>query len=1029
MSKRYPGNFITGNPVALSQTSNTGVWDLKDNYQATNNNTWQESDGIYEISKSLRFRASASAYFSKVPSTSGNRNKFTLSMWVKWTGQGAQLFSVTSGVGTSTQEDNRLSVEMTSSGGFNFYELASASFASQKYSAAAFRDPSAWYHLIVAVDYTQASGNDRIKMYVNGVQLSSFSATTTPAQNLTSYISGSGNGHYIGGVVKYYTAYYDGHVTEFNYIDGQQLDPSYFGYTDSITGIWQPKPYTGTYGTNGFYLPFSDNNSLTNLGRNFAGSNYLSYSSDFTNASYWTLSGVTNGTANSATAPDGTSTAYKIKEKNTGTGFHYTFQSITLTSGVTYTMSCYAKAAERSIFYFDVSQGLAGVYFDLANAKVGTQSSGYVGSMQFIGNGWYRCSVTFTASATGTWYFQPGTSTGDGVYSYLGTNDFGLYIWGPSYNIGSTPDTYISTTAQIKNDWTPNNFSLTAGATYDSMVDSPTNVFTTATDTGGVVPGNYATVNSLVRGPSNYSDSPTPNLTNGNLTINLPSGTGYGWHHSSLAVPASGYWYAEIAMVSGTYNGANNNIVGVTSVNNPTNMSGLGLGFSTGTYGYWDGDRTTGTFRNNSTTSQSVAGFTTGDTLMVALGNGNLWFGKNGTWLGTGSPNPSTGTSPAYTGLSGDYFFSIVNYTSPYGYTSNVNFGNRPFTYTPPTGFKSLNTTNLQALGTTAVAKTAIQANKWFDANLYGGFGTTQKITNAGGFQPDLVWVKSRSNATYNHILVDSVRGAGNILSTDLTSAEGSAAGYWITGLETDGFTLGSAGANGTNASGSSYVGWQWKQSPQSGFNIVTYSGSGTRTISHNLGVAPSMIILKGRNVTDQWTVGHAYLNGGVNPWNYGLPLNGTATLQTNSTFWNNTAPTSSSFTVGSWDAGYNMVAYLWAEVPGFSKFGSYTGNGSTDGPFIYTGFRPKFVMMKVASGTTHDWVILDSARNTANWNSAITNVLFANTADAESSGWTFDFVSNGIKIRYNGRPNNSGDTYIYAAFAESPFGLNNRAR
>jgi len=324
-------------------------------------------------------------------------------------------------------------------------------------------------------------------------------------------------------------------------------------------------------------------------------------------------------------------------------------------------------------------------------------------------------------------------------------------------------------------------------------------------------------------------------------------------------------------------------------------------------------------------------------------------------------------------------------------------------------------------------------------ASLYTGTGSTglavSNLTNSVGFQPDFLWIKSRNTAT-NHMLVDSVRGVTKVLESDTTQAEGtSTGGSGILTFDTSGFTNGTdtstAGSN--NASGRTYVAWQWKAggsavsntngtitssvsaNTTSGFSIVTYTST-TGTVGHGLGVAPAMIIIKPRNNTDQWTVGHVGLGG----WQYGIPLNTTAATQTNTGFWNSTAPTSSVFSVGSWSNGFNMVAYCWAPIAGYSAFGSYTGNGSADGPFVYLGFRPRFIMIK-RTDAVGNWEVLDSSRNPSN---AANLALYPNLSNVEDTSPTDDFLSNGFKIRTatDSNQNTSGGTYIYAAFAENPF-------
>jgi hypothetical protein len=335
------------------------------------------------------------------------------------------------------------------------------------------------------------------------------------------------------------------------------------------------------------------------------------------------------------------------------------------------------------------------------------------------------------------------------------------------------------------------------------------------------------------------------------------------------------------------------------------------------------------------------------------------------------------------------------------------------------------------------------------NATLYTGDGTTSKTIANGvagqSFQPDFVWIKCRSQG-YRHSVFDVVRGFGQHLQPSFTDPEntvGTTAGTsFFLGATSTGFTVGVptsgtySGNLGTNDSGATFVGWNWKAggtavsntsgsitsqvsaNTTSGFSVVTYTST-TGTVGHGLGVAPAMIIMKGRNVNDQWTVGHKDLNGGSSPWNYGIPLNTTASTQTNSGFWNNTAPTSTVFSQGSWDGGYTKVAYCWAPIAGYSAFGSYTGNGSADGTFVYTGFRPRFLMIK-RTDTTSNWFILDTSRDTYN---VSTDLLFPNLSDAEdASSPRMDILSNGFKNRQAAVMNASGGTFIYAAFAENPF-------
>ena len=330
---------------------------------------------------------------------------------------------------------------------------------------------------------------------------------------------------------------------------------------------------------------------------------------------------------------------------------------------------------------------------------------------------------------------------------------------------------------------------------------------------------------------------------------------------------------------------------------------------------------------------------------------------------------------------------------------------------------------------------TIVKGSNYMQAVLYTGTGATQTISGLD-FQPDLVWIKSRSAAT-DHKLTDAVRGVTKALVSNSTAAETTDT-TGITAFTSTGFTL---GANSTyNNSGATYVAWCWKAggttssntngtitssvsvNASAGFSVVTYTGTGVNaTVGHGLGVAPKLIICKARSTTGSWQTYHASLTGTT-----GIFLDLTSAAFASSVYWNNTNPTSSVFSIGTSSfvnvASQTQVAYCWSEIDGFSKFGSYTGNGSADGPFVYTGFRPKFLLIK-STAATGNWWMYDTSRSTYNLASVF---LYANASDAEVSDTTngLDMLSNGFKLRVVGnyQPNTNGGTFIYAAFAENPF-------
>jgi hypothetical protein len=320
------------------------------------------------------------------------------------------------------------------------------------------------------------------------------------------------------------------------------------------------------------------------------------------------------------------------------------------------------------------------------------------------------------------------------------------------------------------------------------------------------------------------------------------------------------------------------------------------------------------------------------------------------------------------------------------------------------------------------------------DAVLWTGDGTSNR-TISTNFNPDFLWIKPRSLAESNS-LFDKIRGDGVRLVTNSTSAESNIT--WAK-LISNGFQVDDTTFNNSSAT---FVGWHWlangsglsntsgsitstvSANTTAGFSVVTFSNPTTgSTIGHGLGVAPKMMIVKDRGNVSNWQVYHASLGNNAN-----LRLNLTDAQNTPSNLWDTTTPTSTVFTFGSGFAGsYSYVVYCWAEIAGFSKFGSYTGNGSADGPFVYLGFRPKFVIFKDYSNA-HSWVMVDSSRNTYN---VAGDYLRAESSAAENATYSVanntavDFLSNGFKLRnagVNSGENNGSSNYIYMAFAENPF-------
>jgi len=312
----------------------------------------------------------------------------------------------------------------------------------------------------------------------------------------------------------------------------------------------------------------------------------------------------------------------------------------------------------------------------------------------------------------------------------------------------------------------------------------------------------------------------------------------------------------------------------------------------------------------------------------------------------------------------------------------------------------------------------------YFQVVTYTGNGSANHAITLPGttdMQPDLVWIKNR-DATDSHCLFDAVRGATKVIHSDSTAAESTDADT-LDSFTSDGFQVDADVKVNTNTE--KYVAWCWKESADAGFDILTYTGNLTddTDISHSLSAVPHFFIIKNRASVEHWHVYH-HKNTSA-PETDTLYLNRTAATYDDVTSYSDEAPTSSVFTLGSTVAvnedGSSMVWYGWSEKQGFSKFGSYTGNGNVDGPFLYCGFRPAFILIKRTTAAA-DWQNMDHRRGTGNGNPAHEQ-LWASTSNAESSDYDQDFVSNGFKLRNTGtHRNGAGDTYVFAAFAYSPF-------
>ena len=781
-----------------------------------NNNLLLTADAAtsaYQVQRSLRFNSADSAYCSRVFSTAGNRQTWTWSGWVKraTNNQFQMLFTGAAGSFNSWIgfEDSAFG-----NGDLLVFYTGNGSSGQLLYTNSVFRDSSAWYHIQVVLDTTNATESERCILYVNGIRQA---RNGTIPQNWTPVINGAIE-HNIARNTNL-NQYFNGYLADVHFIDGQALTPSSFTETNATTGQLVPKAYTGSYGTNGFKLNFSDNSAAT-------------------------------------------------------------------------------------------------------AATLGADSSG---------NG---------------------------------------------------------------NNWTPNNLSVTAGTGNDSLTDTPTS-YGTDTGAGGEVRGNYATLNPLDN---------TATLSNGNLDVTWAPAS-YASSYGTIAIPSTGSWYYEC---------------NVTSTPSAGDLW-FGISLSAGVGALFNTTASFVLYRyqplkgiDNVYTAYGNA-FTLGDVIGVAINvnGGQITFYKNGVSQGAISYS-----------LTGKIMFPCF---ALYAASASVNFGQRPFAYAAPSGFKALCDTNLPA-------PTIAKGSSVFDATLYTGTGAALTPTSSLAFSPDLVWIKGRSGAT-DHALYDTVRGA----TLDLVSNNGNAETTQTQGLtafNSNGFSVGTLAK--LNTSAATYAAWAWdagsstvtntagtitsqvRANASAGFSVVTFTcpASGAYSFGHGLGVSPAMVIIKDRGTgSTLWCVYHSSATS-ISQY---LSLNTTNAIATASGIWGSAITSTvvgSSANIGIF-ANSTAVAYCFAPVTGYSSFGSYTGNGSTDGPFVYLGFRPAFLMMK-RTNTTGNWVMLDGKREGYNVDN---DPLYANLSNAEGTDDLVDITSNGFKLRTtNADVNASGGTYIYAAFAENPF-------
>ncbi len=884
-----------------------------------------------EINQSLRFPTNAGSERLEWATGPSATTSWTVSFWMKL-GQVGLATDGTIWQASGASSGPGLYINHNSAAGSDQGVLRDPNNGYS--SGRSLRDPSAWYHVVHT--FHASGGTNRVRIYVNGetaLDTTGVGATIDPGK------------FRIGGNAQWPQPQFQGYMAEWHFVsDNGNLTAADFGRTND-DGIWVPKTYTGSHGSDGFHLDFADS---SDLGNDVSGNNNDFTASNFDTADiklYHPLIDTSDtGVFSNNPASNGPQLAF---DGDSGTAYN--------------------------------TGGPGTIDMDDLGADLGTGVSTIV-----VRN--YPRTGTNTLTVNSTTATASGNSDQDITINHDGSAITTFSLAGTDTGYFSLLKITIDGTELVNN--TDNDV---------DYLDTPTS--------------NYATLNPLVA-------SSSATFSNANLTY-AASTTLSDYAVGTMAMKDKCYWETEI--IAGTNIG-----VGIGEITDTSADSYLG-GTGGDTHGYgFNGQILTG-----AVASSTQATYTTGDIIGQAYDpeTGKWWVAKNGTWQNSGDPASGSGQVATVASASRTIMTPGIN---PYSSTHRINYGQMPFLYTAPTGFKALQTNNLPE-------PTIKNGKEHFEAIIWDGNDVDDRaITTTEEFAPDLVWIKCRDSAI-NHFIYDTVRDAPNRLFPNLTNAEDTGAGH-LKSFTSTGFTLGTSG--NVNGTGNDYVAWCWKAggtavsntdgtitssvsaNTDAGFSIVSYTGNLTAgaTVGHGLTSAPELIMVKSRDFTQTWHVKHSGTGNNTDS----LSLD-TAAAGINYNAWNNTAPTSSVFSLGPIDgtnkSGEDYIAYCWHSVEGFSKFGSYEGNGSSDGTFVYLGFTPSLIICKNIDAA-NGWAMFDTTRDPAN--DGDQHALFANDPGDETGSYNIDLLSNGFKCRDTSGDFNGSSTYVYMAFASNPFGGEN---
>ena len=941
-----------------------------------------------QIAKSLRFDSTQNSKLTRTPSSASNRKTFTFSFWAKRGKLGANQ-----GMFGAESSGNRFVIGWGNSNNdaARFY---SQSPAANIYTNMKFRDVSAWYHMVWAVDTTQGTAANRVKLYVNGTQVTSFAAATYPSQNADFSINNN-IAHFIGSWGSTNSEYLEGYLSDVHFIDGQQLTPTSFA--EEFNGVWTPKAFSGSYGTNGYQLKFG---TSTAVGDDTGGGNNDWAPLGFTYASVSASSGIYTSSGRIENIFDGSTSTTATPSASTNN-----FIQWTAPTPINYTTSVevYVYAANG----YSITN-----YYSLNG---GSETTFVGGGSNFNSFAW----ITLSSSA----------GTLNSIKIRLARS-------------GSNAQAAI---AAIRVDGNILSGSSYLGPNINQIPDSPTN--------------NFATYNPLIL--RRDVTSPLPEFYDGNLKVSYGNAGGNQTYSFGTKSNHSGKWYYEVYMTATGSNttvgiGSHRDIdangsdaviyrnTGTVSTTAGGSKDNDGASYANGDIiGIaYDLDNGTVKFFKNGTLTSTVTGMTT-------LGNDKLYlpytrgitsegnvanFGQDSTFNnltaaasnadGNGIGNfkyavpsghlalcsknlPESSINTSVDDRPEDYFNTKIyvgnGYPTTNGQTvSGVGFQS-DFTWIKD---RSRNGYNHYLLDSIRGATKKLMSNL---SNAEGTEGTSLTSWNGDGFV-----LGANNEVNYqNDNFVSWNWKAGGTPTADNANTSGAMTASSVS-------VNGSLQSSYTPSGSPSKYPKKMSVNTKAGFSIVGWTGGGgsAETIPHGLGQAPEMMILKGRDAR-VWSVYHKNMASAA----YYMQLNSTNAQSSDGTMFYSAAPDSNKFTVGSYNtiSNVNYIGYLWHSVPGFSNFGTYVGTGSaTAGPFIECGFKPAFLLLK-CSTNVGNWFIWDNKRNTGNPTNAYLQTDSSN-ADATGIGDGVDFTSTGFKLRSNhAYANASGQSYIFMAFAEDP--------